>query len=150
MDLRSAPQRILAADGANQSAHLIRHGWPTGLAASNLPGPEQTKTLPMPSNDGGSFHDADAKSPVMPDRTEPGPQESVRSCQLRPFHRALKDTDLVAKRKNLQLERRTAPEPARQRGHERRTNRPKCQLMNERQPSMIRSAFARTTIAANG
>jgi hypothetical protein len=45
----------------------------------------------------------------------------------------------VAKRNNLQLERRTAPEPVRQRSHERRTNRPKCQLMNERQPSMYQS-----------
>jgi hypothetical protein len=60
----------------------------------------------------------------MPDGEEPCPQQSVCGCQLGPFHWALKHADLVAERKNLELERQTAAEPARQGHHDRRANSP--------------------------
>ena len=47
--------------------------------------------------------------PILPDGTEPGPQESIRGRQLRALHGALKNADLMAQRENLQLKRRTAP-----------------------------------------
>src|SRR5688500_17459058 len=105
MDLRSAPEWVFVAHGSNQLAHFLRHYRPPGLAPPNLPGPEQAKTLAMPADDGGGFHDADPRSPVPPGRTEPRPQQSVRTRELRAFHGTLKDADLVAQRKNLQLER---------------------------------------------
>ena len=70
----------------------------------------------VPAEDGGGFHDVDAGPPIVPDGTEPGPQESIDRRQLWAFHRALKDTDLVAQRQNLQLERGAAPERGRKGG----------------------------------
>jgi hypothetical protein len=47
--------------------------------------------------------------PVLPERAEPHhPQQSIRWRQFRTLHGALKDADLVAQGKNLQLKRRTA------------------------------------------
>jgi hypothetical protein len=119
MDPRSAPERIVPAHRANQLANFLRHGRTARFAASNFPGPEQAKALPMPSDDRGGFHDVDTRPPVAPHRREPRPQQSIRSLQLRPFDRALKDPDLVAQRKNLELERRTAPKRGGKRGDER-------------------------------
>src|SRR5262245_9633136 len=93
MDPRSAPERIVPAHGANQLANFPGRGRTARLDAANLPGPEQAKALPMPSDDRRGFHDVDPGPPVVPDGTEPRPQQSVRGCELWPFHRALKDTD---------------------------------------------------------
>ena len=109
MDLRSTPERIVAAHGANEFANVAGNGRTARLATSDLPGPEQAKSFAMLSHDGRGFHDVDAGPPVLPDGTEPRPQHAVSSCQLGPFDRALQDADLVAKRKDLQLERSPAP-----------------------------------------
>src|SRR5688572_6113689 len=60
VDLRSAPEWVFVTHGSNQLAHFLRHHRPPGLAPPNLPGPEQSKALAMPADDGGGFHDADA------------------------------------------------------------------------------------------
>ena len=62
----------------------------------------------MPIKDCGGFDDEDPGLPILPDRTEPCPQKTVRRRQLRPLNGALKDSDLVAQRENLQLQRSTA------------------------------------------
>jgi hypothetical protein len=76
---------------------------------SNLPPPEKAKALAVPTEDSRSFHKEDPGLPILPDPTEPCPQESIRGRQFRPLHGALKDSELVAQRENLQLERSTAP-----------------------------------------
>jgi hypothetical protein len=48
------------------------------------------------------------KTPDCPDPTELS-QESIRGREFRPLHGALKDSELVVQRENLQLERSTAP-----------------------------------------
>jgi hypothetical protein len=58
------------------------------------------------------------KTPIPPDRTQPCPQESICRRQLRPLHRALQDSDLVAQGENLQLESRTASKRASKCGDE--------------------------------
>jgi hypothetical protein len=79
------------------------------LALSNLPPPERAKAFAVPTEDCGGFHNEDPGLPILPDPTEPCPQESIRGRQFRPLHGALKDSKLVAQRDNLQLERSTAP-----------------------------------------
>ena len=56
-------------------------------------------------NSHGGFHDEDPGTPILPDRTEPCPQESIRGRELRPLHRALQNTDLMTKRDDLELKR---------------------------------------------
>jgi hypothetical protein len=85
----------------------------------------------------------------MPDRqsrhrAEPSPEQAVRTGQFWPFEGSLKDRDLMAKRKNLQLERPAAPKQAEERrkyGPERQSTTPNLS---------IRSAFPRTTISRSG
>src|SRR5262249_25403704 len=65
--MRGAPQeRILAAHPANQLANLFGHRWTPRLATTNLPGPEQPKTLAMPANDGFRLDDDQGGSPIAP------------------------------------------------------------------------------------
>src|SRR5262249_2751186 len=117
---RSPPERILAAHGANQLAHLFRHGRPPRLTVSDLPGPEQAKAFPMPADDGRGFDDKDAGLPVAPDGAQPSPQESIRRSQFRSLDGALQNAELMAEREDLQLQRRPAPEGSENGGQESR------------------------------
>jgi hypothetical protein len=45
--------------------------------------------------------------PIRPDRRQPGPQESIRSRQLRTLHRALQNTELMTKGQNLKRKGRS-------------------------------------------
>ena len=105
MNPRSSPQRVVTAHGANQLANLLRHAWSPRFAASNLPGPEQAKALAVPAEHGGGLHDEDSGLPIPPDRTEPCPQESICGRKVGPLHRALKNTELMTKRDDLELKR---------------------------------------------
>ena len=65
---RRSPQWVLTTHGANQRAHLFRHGRPPRLTVADLPGPEQTKAFLAPADDGRGLDDKDAGLPVVPDR----------------------------------------------------------------------------------
>jgi hypothetical protein len=107
MNPRSSPQRVFAAHGANQLANFFRHARSPKFYASNLPSPEQAKAFAAPAGNSGRFPDEDPGTPILPDRTEPCPQESIRRRELRPLHRALQNTDLMTKRDDLELKRCT-------------------------------------------
>jgi hypothetical protein len=110
MNPRRAPEWILAAHGANQCAHFLRHAWSPRLTVSDLPGPEQAKAFSVPADDGRGLDDKDAGLPVGPDRAEPSPQESIRRCQFGSLDGALQNAELMAKGEDLELKRRAAPE----------------------------------------
>jgi hypothetical protein len=123
-----------------QLANFVRHLRTAWRASLKQPGPEQLKVLPLPSDDRGGFHDLDPRSPSRPRGTEPRPQQPVRSCKLWAFDRALKDTDLVAKRNNLlelQLTSAETTHPSAADPRYRRTNR----LMLSRCYSRYRSLY---------
>src|SRR5215472_15304984 len=117
---RSAPKWVLTTHGANQRAHLFRHGRPPWLIMSDLPSPEQSKAFPLPADDGRRFDDKDAGLPVVPDRAQPSPQESIGRSQFRSFDGALQNAELVAENQDLELQRRTAPEGSENSGPESR------------------------------
>jgi hypothetical protein len=54
--------------------------------------------------------DKDAGLPVVPDRAQPGPQQSIGRGQFRSFDGALENAELMAEREDLKLQRRTAPQ----------------------------------------
>jgi len=110
MNPRRAPKWVLAAHGANQRAHLRGHGRPPRLAVSDLPGPEEAEALAVPADDGRRLDDEDAGLPVVPDRAQPGPQQSIRRGQFGSLDGALQNAKLMAESEDLELKRRTAAE----------------------------------------
>ena len=77
---------------------------------ADLPGPEQTKAFAVPADNGRGFDDKEAGLPVVPDGAQPGPQPPIRRCQFGSLDGALQNAEWMAERKDLQLERRMAPE----------------------------------------
>src|SRR5258707_9034698 len=74
----SPPEWIFTAHRTNQFANLLWHRRPSRFAVANLPGPEESKALAMPAQDGGGVQDRQHGLPVVPHDTEPRPQESIR------------------------------------------------------------------------
>ena len=106
---RSAPEWVLTTHGANQLAYFLGHARSPRPAASDFPGPEQTKALPVPADDGRGFEDKDAGLPIVPDCAQPSPQEPIRRGQFGSLDGALQNAELMAKGEDLQLKRRPAP-----------------------------------------
>src|SRR5215469_17704305 len=82
----SAPEWILAAHLPNPCAHLLRHGRPSRLTVSDLPGPEPTKTFPVPADDRLRLDQDQTQNassarwrPNMPTRTDPTRSASLAS-----------------------------------------------------------------------
>src|SRR5215510_8864314 len=90
------------------------------LTVADLPGLEQTKAFPVPADDGRRFDDKDAGLPVVPDRAQPGLQQSIGRSQFRSFDRTLENAELMAEREDLKLRRRTAPKGSENSGRESR------------------------------
>jgi len=67
VDARGAPDRGLAAHGADQLADLCGDSRPPRVTVSDLPGPEQAEALAVPANDGGRLDDEGPRLPVVPD-----------------------------------------------------------------------------------
>ena len=124
MNPRSAPEWVLTTHGANQLAYFLGHARSPRPAASDLPGPEQTKALPVPADDGRGFDDKDAGLPIVPDCAQPSPQEPIRRGQFRSLDRALQNAELMAKGEDLELKRRTAPKGSEKRGQKSGQNVP--------------------------
>ena len=72
MDPRGAPKRVRTGHLTNQRTDV---GWHSGApcAMSALPGPEQTKTTPMPGEDCGRLHDVERRAPAVPAPRQPSP-----------------------------------------------------------------------------
>src|SRR5215468_5257711 len=121
---RSAPEWVLTTQGANQLAYFLGHARSPRPAASDLPGPEQTKALPVPADDGRGFDDKDAGLPIVPDCAQPSPQEPIRRAQFGSLDGALQNAELMAKGEDLELKRRTAPKGSEKRGQKSGQNVP--------------------------
>jgi len=118
VDPRRAPERVLAAQSANQIANLLRHDRSTRPAPSNFPGPEQTECFPVPSQYRSRLDEEETGSPVRPNGAEPNPQQTIGRCELGPLHGALQNPDLMAECEDLQLQGGVAPEGGENRGKE--------------------------------
>jgi hypothetical protein len=131
---RRAPERVVAAHRTNQGSDVRRDCWSPRPPPPNLPRPEESEALAMPTDHRRRLHDGGTQLPILPDRRQPSPEESISGGQLRPFHRPLQNAELVTKGKNLELKRRAiakgGQEGRRQRHQRRRTRKSK----EERQP----------------
>src|SRR5664279_245110 len=74
MDARCTPPGILPAHLADQVSDFTRNGRPSGLAAADLPAPDQAKARTMPGNDRLGLNHGQRRAPVEPDAGQPDPQ----------------------------------------------------------------------------
>src|SRR5687767_387020 len=79
---RCPPAWVVATHHPNQIANLVGYAGSTWLATMNLPRPEQTKALPVPSDDRLGLDDDQKGSPVGPNPPQPKPEDSVGGRQL--------------------------------------------------------------------
>jgi hypothetical protein len=70
------PERIRGGQLANQGANVWWHAGAPGAMAA-LPGPEQTKTAPVPRDHGFRLDDLNGRAPAAPRLREPRPQYPV-------------------------------------------------------------------------
>jgi len=155
---RCAPERVLAAHRAYQGSEVHWDRWSSRVSPSNFACPEQAKALAMPADHRRRLHRGGTRWPILPDRRQPGPQESISGGQIRPLHRSLRNTELMTKGQNLKLTKRRAiatgsQESRRQRHQRRRTRESKeerqpqiyQQLRNSREPLWCAPALSRRT-----
>src|SRR3954452_11044144 len=82
-----------------------------GLTCHAVPSASRrVESLAMPGNHSRCFDDEDAGPPFAKDGRETDPQDSIRNGQLRPLHRPLQNTELMAQSEDLNLERRPPAE----------------------------------------
>ena len=105
VNARCTPQRIFATQSADKFSNVFGNRRPPRSTMADLPGPEQTKALAVPSDDGVRFDNDQSRPPAAPDRAQPCPQESIDRRQFRALHGALENADLVPECQVLQLER---------------------------------------------
>ena len=99
------PSGILAAHPAGSDLGPREKRRASGLAAPNLPGPEQAKTLAMPGHDRFGLHDDQRRAPIAPEAGQPDPEKAIHRGQFRAFpRRTLKHADLVAQGQIFELE----------------------------------------------
>ena len=78
MNAWRAPARVVAAHHPNQIPDLLRHSGPTGLAAPDLPRPEQAEALAVPSDDGLRLDDHQHGFPLA--HTRRSQTQKIRSA----------------------------------------------------------------------
>jgi hypothetical protein len=74
-------------------------------------------------NEARGLYDCNAVAPVLPEGAEPRPQQPLSGAQLGPFDGALKDADLMAQCKHLELKRGSSSEERGDKGKECAENR---------------------------
>ena len=110
--MRGAPQHGFSAHLADQISDLARNEWSAGLAAPDLPGPEQAKAGTMP---GYNRFWLDNGQRGAPEAGQKDPQQAIPSGQFRAFSCGpLKHADLVAQSQVLEPEGSTRTEDRRQ------------------------------------
>ena len=105
VNARCSPQPILATQFADEFSDVFRNRRPSRSTVADLPGPEQTKALAVPSDDGVRFDDDQSRLPATPDRAQPCPYESIGGSQFRALHGALENAKLVPECQVLQMKR---------------------------------------------
>src|SRR5262249_44294047 len=74
---RCAPDDVFPAHGSNQITSLFRNCRPSGPAATNLPRPVPSESLPMPTDDGFRVDDNQGGTPSGPQTRQPNPEPPI-------------------------------------------------------------------------
>ena len=104
MDVRRAPQRVVAAHLPDQIADFAGHRRSTWFAAAHFPGPEQAKALAMPRDDSLQPDDGQRRAPGLPKTPKDDPELTIDRRQARPWDGPFQDVELVAEGEVLQFQ----------------------------------------------
>ena len=96
MNSRGSPEDIIFTNRADEITHLLGNPGSSRLAVPAFPGPKQSESLAMPSDDGFRFNDDKGRTPLWPIAKEPNPKESVPRPKFWAIGRTLQDDDLVS------------------------------------------------------
>src|SRR5712664_4208217 len=110
MDARRAPERIAERHGANELGKLGTDRRSTRSPPSRLPGPESTKALPMPTNDGLGANDMERLAPRCPAPRETHPESAIEASEPRSFGAVAEQGELLPERQVLEREISAGPE----------------------------------------
>ena len=134
MNPRCAPERVVAAHRSNQGSNVRRDCRSPRPPPPNLPRPEESEAIEMPTDHRRWLHDGGTRLRLLPDRRQSGPQKPISGRQLRPLHRPLQNTQLMTKGQNLKLKRRATAKESRESRRQRHQRRRTRELKEERQP----------------
>ena len=105
MDPWRSPERIRPAHLPDEVLNFTSHFRPSRPTRPTLPGPIQTESPAMPSNDRIRLNDEERRTPAGPEVQQPCPQKAVHVRESNtPTLRPPQHIDLVAEGKNLQLQ----------------------------------------------
>src|SRR5438093_9565530 len=99
---RGAPQRIGRSHPCHESLDLSIDGWAARDGPGGELGPVLAEAAPLPPQNGVGGHDDESLPPAGPHPRQRDPEESVGPAHLRPGHRPLVDSELVAQGQVLQ------------------------------------------------
>jgi hypothetical protein len=140
MDMGRAPQRVVAAHLPDQIADLAGDPRSAWFAAAHFPGPEQTKALAMPRDDGLRPDDGQRRALVLPNaRRTTHKQRSAGVKRGRGTDR-FKDVELVAEGEVLQFQRDAGAEGRPKNGEESWQDRHRKRVTARRVNSIISSS----------
>ena len=107
MNSRGSQEGIIFTHRADELTNLLGYPGSSRLALPAFPGPKQSKSLAMPSDDGFRFNNDKGRAPLWPIAKEPNPEESIPGSEFWAMGGTLQDDDLVSQSENLGLERET-------------------------------------------
>ena len=96
-DLRSAPRRVLLGHPPDELADVSLRRRPS--KTPRLAAPVEPEALAMPPDDCVGLDDQQDRSPILPEPRQPNPEDAVSILDLRPFHTALLDGQLLTESK---------------------------------------------------
>jgi len=96
--MRGAPQRGFRGSSFESTPALVWARSVVRVFHVESSSSKQAKAVAVPAHNGRGLHDEDPGLPILPDRTQPCPQEPICRRQLRPLHRTLQDSNWRASR----------------------------------------------------
>ncbi len=103
VDARSASQWILVTHSTDELADIFRHRRPSWFAAPGFPGPERTKSLPVPADDGFRPYAHQRLAPARPKAGKNDPEQAVERLEPRPSPFPLQNYRLLAEGEVFQV-----------------------------------------------
>ena len=104
MNSRGSQEGIIFTHRADELTNLLGYPGSSRLALPAFPGPKQSKSLAMPSDDGFRFNNDKGRAPLWPIAKEPNPEEAVPRSKFWAVGGTLQDDDLVSQSEDFGLE----------------------------------------------
>jgi hypothetical protein len=102
--MRGAPQKwVLPTHSTDEFADIFGHRSTSWFAAPGFPGPERTKSLPVPADDGFRPYGRQRLAPARPKAGKDDPEQAVERLQPQPSPFPLQNCHLLAQGEVFQV-----------------------------------------------